>query len=122
MAAPTEEELANHPPIGEADPVPRVPRPKGWGFPRGQVIRIAMFASLLVGVIMLRKPCSDGVGSFVDSFEAPIDAAPASSSPRGGEKVDYVRINADDDPDTVKRKIDRIRGVTGDAGAAEPPE
>ena len=122
MAAP-DQDLEKHPPIGEGDPVPRVPRPKGWGFPRGSLMRIAMFAALLFGVIALRKPCAEGVGSFVDSFEAPIDAgaAPAVSPPRG-ERVDYVRIDVDDDPATVRDKINRIRGVDSDAGAATAPE
>lgn len=114
------DDFENHPPIGENDPIPRVPKAKGFGLSRGEISRIAIFGSLLFGILMLRQPCAHGVGSFVDSFEEPIDAAPASSTtivPPG----DYVHVGPDDSPEDVKRKIEDLRNASPGDGESAPP-
>jgi hypothetical protein len=60
----------------EQEAVPRLPR--GRLLPRMamiDLIRIGMIASLLVVVIMLRKPCADGMANLIDMFSDP-DAGP----------------------------------------------
>lgn len=42
------------------------------------MFRIAMFAILLVGVVLLRQPCSEGIGRFVESFDS-ADAGPTGT-------------------------------------------
>ncbi|HUH02711.1 MAG TPA: hypothetical protein VML75_12015 [Kofleriaceae bacterium] len=117
MARRTEKaDFEHHPPIGEHDPVPRVPKARGFGLSRGEIGRIAIFGSLLFGVLMLREPCAKGVGGFVDSFEEPSDAAPRAQTvaPPGN----YVHLGPDDSPDDIKRKIEGLR----DAGSAAEPK
>ena len=57
------------------EPIPRLPRGKLIKLSGPQMFRIIFFAALLVGVLALRKPCSEGIGRFVESFDDP-DAGP----------------------------------------------
>lgn len=68
---------------GKQDDVPRLPRGRGFRLRSGDVVRIAMFATLLVMVLALGRPCASGVAGFVDGFSPPPDggAAPASATP-----------------------------------------
>lgn len=59
------------------DPVPRLPHKLGWRWAFADIVRIVFLGALLVMVIVARKPCSDSVANFVDSFSEP-DAAPAA--------------------------------------------
>lgn len=61
------------------DSVPKLPRGKWFGNLRAiQIIRIGMVATVLVVVIVLGRPCADGIARFVESYAPPPDAgAPA---------------------------------------------
>lgn len=59
------------------------------------MFRIAFFAVLLVGVLMLRKPCSEGIGRFVESFDN-ADAGPTET-----------RDGAADDPGSQAGSLSR---------------
>lgn len=39
------------------------------GFSMFHLVRAAMFASLLAGVLFMRKPCADSTAVFVESFD-----------------------------------------------------
>ncbi len=109
----------------EEEPVPRLPRGKGWGLSTGELIRIGMIASLLVAVIALRRPCADNVGQFIQSFEPPIDAgvapAPQNLPPLQADEV-YVHCGPEVTPEECARRIERAqRADTGaDAGVRAP--
>ena len=56
--------------------IPKLPRaPLFRGLRRMDVIRIITLGVMMVAVIVLAKPCSQGVARFVESFEPDIDAA-----------------------------------------------
>jgi len=59
------------------EPVPKLPHKLGWRWALADIVRIVFLGALLVMVIVARKPCSDSVANFVDSFSEP-DAAPAA--------------------------------------------
>lgn len=61
------------------DETPKLPRGKWFGNVRAiEIIRIGMVATVLVVVIVLGRPCADGVARFVESYAPPPDAgAPA---------------------------------------------
>ena len=111
----TGDDFEKHPPIGEDDPVPRVPRGRGVSLRSGEVMRIIMFAALLVAVIAMRKPCSAGVASFMGQFDSPLDAGAkadetrhitAPQLPQDLPEGVYVKVGVDDDPEEVKKKIE----------------
>jgi hypothetical protein len=60
------------------DDVPRLPRGKGLHLRTAHLVRIGMFATLLVCIVALGRPCADGVAGFVESFSPPPDASPAA--------------------------------------------
>jgi hypothetical protein len=62
---------------GPDEPVPRLSRGRGLRLRTADVVRIGMFATLLVFLIVMGRPCADGVAGFVESF-SPADAAPAA--------------------------------------------
>jgi hypothetical protein len=107
------------------EPVPRLPRPKGWGFSGGELVRIAMFATLLVAVLVLRKPCASNVGNFIQSFEAPVDAG-AATLPPAPPGTEYVHCSVDESPAACAARIkevqDRLDATEpGGSGKASAP-
>lgn len=59
------------------DPVPRLSRGRGLRLRTPDLVRIGLVATLLVFVLVMGRPCADGMAGFVDSFSPP-DAAPAA--------------------------------------------
>jgi hypothetical protein len=64
------------------EPVPRLPRSRGFKLSRPQMVRIAITAVLLVMIVMIQKPCADTVSSFVTSFGD--EGSAATPMPRPG--------------------------------------
>jgi hypothetical protein len=58
--------------------VPQVPRGRLFRLTGPDMFRVGLFSILLLAVIMLRKPCSDGVARFVGTFDPPPDAGAAA--------------------------------------------
>ncbi|MCG8418376.1 MAG: hypothetical protein MJE77_10580 [Proteobacteria bacterium] len=93
-------------------PVPRLPRGKGFALAGPQIVRIVMFVALLVGVIFLRQPCADGIAGFMGQFEPSLDAASAPQNASQNQPVPddelppgVVRITGDMSDDEVVRKL-----------------
>lgn len=100
--------------------VPRLPRGRGINFFGGDFVRIAMFLTLLIAVLMLREPCSQGVARFMDSFE--VDAGAPSSLPRLPEGR-LIHITGDETDEELRRKLGRFEdgGIVSDEPAAAAP-
>ena len=79
---------------GADDDVPRLPRGKGLRLRSSDVVRIGLFATLLVMIIALGRPCASGVAGFVDSFSPPPDAAPPAASEMQLERLTDEQIRA----------------------------
>jgi hypothetical protein len=100
------------------DQVPRLPRGKGLRMRSGDFVRIAMFATLLVMVLALGRPCASGVAGFVDSFSPPPDAAaPAPAI----QELQLERLTDEE----IKRRFPADEGDEADEadeadGAARP--
>lgn len=57
--------------------VPKLPRGRWFGTIRTvEIIRIGMVATVLVVVVVLGRPCADGISRFVESYAPPPDAGP----------------------------------------------
>jgi hypothetical protein len=117
-------------PDEDDEPIPRLPRGGGWRFSRGELVRIAMFAALLVAVLVLRKPCAENVGGFIQSFSPPIDAGPAPAAPSPGFTApsvpagEYVHCRVDEPPAACIERLDKARNqapAPPDAGAPPVP-
>jgi hypothetical protein len=86
--------------------VPRLPRGPLLRLSAPALFRIGMIAIVLVAVIALRRPCADGVASFVTTMDAP-DAGPPPA-------MQLERLTEED----IKR---RFPGPGADAGSASGP-
>jgi hypothetical protein len=126
-------------PADHDSPVPRLPRGSGFQLSAQSIIRILMFATLLVGVILLRKPCASSVAGFIDQFEtqASADAGAAQGTPSGQDPGQvpgavvpgtYVRITADMSDEELENAlrqagvgdVEGVGGVViGDAGVPD---
>ncbi|HEU5060888.1 MAG TPA: hypothetical protein VFU21_30365 [Kofleriaceae bacterium] len=75
------------------DDVPKLPRGRWFGALRTvEIIRIGMVATVLVVVIVLGRPCADGIARFVESYAPPPDAGPASAPAMKYERLTEEEI------------------------------
>ena len=88
----------------DGDVIPRLKRGKGIRLNSTDLFRIAAVAILLVGLVMLQRPCADGVAQFVTSVGG-VDAGPAAESD-GGPDLGELRMLTDEE----------IRDVFNDKG------
>jgi hypothetical protein len=63
----------------DSEPVPKLPRGRGLKFSGPELFRIAIMISLLVALVVLTKPCSHAVSTFVMGFDGSA-AKPAGSA------------------------------------------
>jgi hypothetical protein len=75
--------------VGGDDETPKLPRGRWFGSLRTiELIRIGMVATVLVVVIVLGRPCADGIARFVESYAPPPDAGPPA--------VQYERLTEEE--------------------------
>ena len=111
------------------EPIPKLPRSRGFKLSGPEIFRILLFAGLLFGVLALRQPCSEGIGTFVESFEVP-DAGPDTGAPEQPEtpavdprlpgNVDgYIRLTGDMSEEEIRAKLEQAGVWAPDAGPVD---
>ncbi len=68
--------------IQDEEPIPKLPRAPLIGkLSTPALMRIGMFGTLFYAVIVMRKPCAEGAGRFVMSFDenSQVDAGPSKT-------------------------------------------
>lgn len=107
---------------GNQDPVPRLPRSRGFKLTIFQVVRIATTALILALIIVIRRPCSDTVSKFVTSFGGSDSGSGSGSAstkmptpgtverPNGvGSAGDYEQLRSDMTEAELKAAIERAK-------------
>ena len=100
--------------------VPKLPRGRGLRLSRPELVRIAGMALVLVFLVMMQRPCSNAVSTFVTGFgdrgsAGSVMPRPASAVPAAGagsaapDLRDYVRLRPGMSEDEFKRAIDETR-------------
>jgi hypothetical protein len=101
------------------DDVPRLPRGRGFSISTAHVVKIALTATLLVAVIMFRKPCGAATAKFVNSFDQPVDAAPAPAAdlPEGMVHVRLHGLNEEETKAAIEKARAEQAARSGSAGS-----
>ncbi len=120
---PDEEQPGNVPDYNR-QPVPRLPRGKGTRFSTMSMFRIAMLGMLLVAVLVMRKPCADGVAKFIGGFEQKPDAGAEQAPPRTTlPPGEYIKLDGPLTEEKLKELRERAKkrqeAAKPDAGAAD---
>lgn len=118
----------------DSEPVPKLPRGRGMRFSGPELFRIAITLGLLVALVVLTKPCSHAVSTFVMGFDGSAGSArsAAGSSAIGSAELIPLRGMTDDQvKETVERAQHHRRplpggtppagSATGSAGSAHEP-
>lgn len=97
--------------------VPRLPRGRGIRLAGPQMVRIVMFAALLVAIIVLARPCGEAVERYFQTFDPPaLDAAPAKKQPDPYEGK-YHEIQ----PGMTDKEIEQVIEKARDEATSPPP-
>jgi hypothetical protein len=112
----------------DSEPVPKLPRGRGLKFSGVELFRIAITLSLLVAIVVLTKPCSHAVSTFVMGFDgsAAKKPQPAQGSGFGSDLIPLRGLDDDQLKATVERAQHRRPtppqplGSAGSAGSAMP--
>jgi hypothetical protein len=100
------------------EPVPRLPRGRGLKLSFPEIARIVMIAAMLIAVLMLRRPCSESTGRFIESFEPPVDAGPARA-PGQLPPGRYIPLTGEMTEQDLRDRLMLLDQI--DAGAAAIP-
>ncbi|HWN69513.1 MAG TPA: hypothetical protein VNM90_17850 [Haliangium sp.] len=108
---------ASQPPVDD-EAVPRLPR--GWGMKLSlpEIMRILMIAAMLIAVLVLRRPCAENTGRFVESFEPPVDAGPART-PGQLPPGRYIPLSGEMTEQELREKLELLTDI--DAGPGPDP-
>ena len=108
---------------GDDEPVPKLPYGRGFKFSGPELFRIAITIALLVAIVVLTKPCSHAVSTFVMGFDGSAGSAvakPAGSGLGSAELIPLRGLTDDQVKATVERAQHRgrfMRGGSGDGSA-----
>ena len=97
--------------------IPKIPYARGLRLSWREIIRIAMLVSTLVLVLVMQKPCSQGISAFVTGFDTGSAAphAPRRPAPAIGSNGELVHLKPGMTDAQMKQQIDAVR-----AGSAAP--
>lgn len=105
-------------PLHEDDePVPRLPRGRGLKLSFPEIARILMIVAMLIAMMMLRRPCAENTGRFIESFEPPVDAGP-TRTPGQLPPGRYVPLTGEMTEQELRDKLELLDRI--DAGAPGP--
>jgi hypothetical protein len=117
----------SEPADADADPVPKLPRGRGLKFSGPELFRIVLWLGLLIALIVLTKPCSRAVSTFVLGF----DGSGGSASAASGSDVQFHLGSAHLIPlkglsdkqvqETVERAQGKIAGSAVGSGVGSDP-
>lgn len=97
--------------------MPRLPRGRGIRLSFAEIMRILMISAMLIGVLMLRRPCAENTGRFIESFDPPVDAGPART-PGQLPPGRYIRLSGEMTEQELRDKLEQLEQI--DAGPADP--
>lgn len=103
------------------EPVPKLPRGRGLKFSGPELFRIALTLITLIGIIVLTKPCSSAVSSFVTGF----DEGSNKTMPKPGNvdmprQETYEELKPGMTEAEIKAAIERSKARAAGSGSSAP--
>jgi hypothetical protein len=107
------------------EPVPRLPRTRGFRLSSQQLVRVGLTGGLLVLVIAVQRPCADSVSKFVTGVgeegagpgRMPRPGAVDQPSERGSA-ADYEQLRPDMTEAEIKAAIERSKAKAAERARA----
>jgi len=102
------------------EPVPKLPYGRGLRFSGPELFRIAITIALLIAIIVLTKPCSRAVSTFVTGFDGSAGSAAVKPAGSGFGSAQLIPLRGMSDEQvkaTVEHAQQRSRFMHG--GSAE---
>ena len=107
----------------EGEPVPKLPRGSAFKLSTAELLRIAMFAAMLVAVIVLAKPCGHAVSNFVMKFDngsaqgSAVKAMPKPDNVVPPKPQEYEVLRPGMSEEETKAAIERAKARAAGSGA-----
>ena len=115
-------------PGGDEQPVPRLPRGRGFKLSMPMMVRIGGTLALLVVLVMMQKPCANAVSKFVTGFGDQGSAGSAMprpgtveqpATPPAADRYDeYEHIGSNMSEAEIKAAIERAKAKAHAGSAA----
>lgn len=115
--------------VADDEPVPRLPRTRGFKLSRAALVRIVMTGVLLVLIIAIQRPCADTVSKFVTSFGAEGSGSAGAAMPKPGtvdqpsgrgSAADYESLRPDMTEAEIKAAMERAKQKAADRARQAP--
>jgi hypothetical protein len=111
--------------VSADEPVPKLPRGRAFKLSMPELLRIAMFAAMLVAVIILARPCGNAVSNFVMKFDngsaqgSAVNAMPKPDNVAPQQPQEYEVLRPGMSEEETKAAIERAKArAAGQAGSA----
>ncbi|MFT3700571.1 MAG: hypothetical protein QM831_45930 [Kofleriaceae bacterium] len=92
------------------DDVPKLPRGGGFKLSSPQIFRILLTAALLVALIVMTKPCANGVSKFVMGFGSGSGSGSGSGAGSGSAQPDpYEHLSGNMSEAEIKAAMERAK-------------
>jgi hypothetical protein len=95
----------------DSEPVPKLPRGRGMRFSGPELFRIAITLGLLIALVVLTRPCSHAVSTFVMGFDGSAGSAKSAGSAAGSNglgSAELIPLRGMTD-DQVKETVERAQ-------------
>jgi hypothetical protein len=114
----------------DSEPVPKLPRGRGFRLSGPEMFRILLTGAMLVAVLILARPCGNAVSGFLMKFDNKGSGSAAQHAGSGaiapsmnalpGSAGDYVELHPGMTDDEVKQAIEQAKAKAKHAGSAAP--
>jgi hypothetical protein len=103
---------------GDSEPVPKLPRGRGLKFSGVELFRIAITLALLVAVVVLTRPCSHAVSTFVMGFDGSAAKTPQPAPAGSAIGSDLIPLRGLDEAQ-LKATVERAQHRRPARGSAD---
>ncbi len=103
-------------PERDDEPVPKLPRGRGFRFSGPEMFRIGMTIVTLIGVIVLARPCANSVSGFVTGMDG---SGSAANMPKPGtvdQPQQYESLKPGMSDAEIKAAIERAKARNAEPG------